>query len=98
MRKLILAVIVVCALYYAFHRTDVAPSTQRDIPDATTADETATPSLAPESWGSGHEAGYQWAEDKGISDESDCEAAGEQSNSPSFAEGCESFVNGDSDN
>jgi hypothetical protein len=45
---------------------------------------------------SGHEAGYRWAEEKGIQDDDDCEEAGEHSNSPSFAEGCESYVNGDS--
>lgn len=36
---------------------------------------------------SGHEAGYEWAEDKGIYDESDCGG-----NSNSFIEGCVSFV------
>jgi len=45
---------------------------------------------------SGHEAGYRWAEEKEIQDEDDCETAGEHSDSPSFAEGCKSFVNGDS--
>jgi hypothetical protein len=45
---------------------------------------------------SGHEAGYRWAEEKDIQDEEDCEAAGEHSNSPSFAEGCKSYVNGES--
>src|SRR5580698_1782890 len=37
---------------------------------------------------SGHEAGYAWAEEHGITDGDDCDAAGEHSNSPSFAEGC----------
>lgn len=36
---------------------------------------------------SGHEAGYDWAERKGIDDVSDCGG-----NSNSFIEGCESFV------
>ncbi len=36
---------------------------------------------------SGHEAGYNWAEEKGISDENDCGG-----NSNSFIEGCVSFV------
>ncbi len=36
---------------------------------------------------SGHEAGYEWAEDKGIYDESDCGG-----NSNSFIEGCISYV------
>jgi hypothetical protein len=40
----------------------------------------------------GHEAGYNWAEEHGIDDESDCDTAGETSNSPSFAEGCRDYV------
>lgn len=45
---------------------------------------------------SGHEAGYKWAEDHGISVGDDCDAAGQRSNSPSFAEGCRAYVDGDS--
>ena len=37
---------------------------------------------------SGHEAGYEWAADKGISDPSDCGG-----NSESFIEGCEAYAN-----
>jgi hypothetical protein len=55
-------------------------------------DETSTSS----DWGSGHQAGYDWAEEHSISDESDCEEAGDHSNSPSFAEGCTAYVNGES--
>lgn len=36
---------------------------------------------------SGHEAGYEWAERKGIADESDCNG-----NSNSFNEGCQAWV------
>jgi hypothetical protein len=43
---------------------------------------------------SGHQAGYYWAEEHGISDGDDCDAAGEHSNSPSFAEGCHAYVDG----
>jgi hypothetical protein len=46
---------------------------------------------------SGHEAGYRWAEDRSINDGDDCDAAGEHSNSPSFAEGCHAYVDGDSE-
>jgi hypothetical protein len=46
---------------------------------------------------SGHEAGYRWAEEHSISDGDDCDAAGEHSNSPSFAEGCHAYVDGESD-
>lgn len=38
---------------------------------------------------SGHEAGYQWAEDRGIADPEDCGG-----NSQSFIEGCQAFADG----
>lgn len=38
-------------------------------------------------WGSGHQAGYDWAERKGITDEYECGGK-----SQSFIEGCESYV------
>lgn len=44
---------------------------------------------------SGHEAGYNWAESHALTDEDDCDTAGENSNSPSFAEGCKAYVRGD---
>lgn len=40
---------------------------------------------------SGHQAGYEWAQDNGISSESDCDG-----NSDSFNEGCVNYVNGGS--
>jgi len=46
---------------------------------------------------SGHEAGYKWAEEHGINDGDDCDTAGEHSNSPSFAEGCHAYVDGERD-
>jgi len=41
---------------------------------------------------SGHEAGYEWAEEKGITDPSDCGG-----NSNSFIEGCKSYAEENSD-
>jgi len=38
---------------------------------------------------SGHQAGYDWAEEKGIYDENSCSTPSE-----SFNEGCQSFVEG----
>jgi hypothetical protein len=43
---------------------------------------------------SGHEAGYKWAEEHDIDDIDDGDAAGDHSNSPSFAKGCRAFVEG----
>ncbi|OGD09447.1 hypothetical protein A2397_02030 [Candidatus Amesbacteria bacterium RIFOXYB1_FULL_44_23] len=37
---------------------------------------------------SGHDAGYEWAEEKGITDPSDCGGKSE-----SFIEGCEAYAN-----
>jgi hypothetical protein len=42
---------------------------------------------------SGHLAGYDWAEEKGIDDEDVCENL--STNSESFKEGCRAYVNGD---
>jgi hypothetical protein len=41
---------------------------------------------------SGHDAGYEWAEEKGITDPSDCSG-----NSESFIEGCEAYANENSE-
>jgi len=45
---------------------------------------------------SGHEAGYNWAQEHDIDDEDACDTAGDTSNSPSFAAGCRAYVNGQS--
>jgi hypothetical protein len=45
----------------------------------------------------GHEAGYAWAEEHDIADGDAYDTAGEHSNSPSFAEGCHAYVDGDAD-
>jgi hypothetical protein len=46
---------------------------------------------------SGHKAGYEWAERKTIYDGDDCDAAGDHYNSPSFAEGCRAYVDGETE-
>lgn len=46
---------------------------------------------------SGHRAGYEWAERKSISDGYNCDVAGDHYNSPSFAEGCHAYVEGESE-
>lgn len=46
---------------------------------------------------SGHEAGYVWAKRNSIDEVDDCDAAGDHYNSPSFAEGCTAYVNGERD-
>jgi hypothetical protein len=42
---------------------------------------------------SGHKAGYEWAEEKGITDEAECEQILDKSpNRTSFYEGCMAYV------
>jgi len=45
------------------------------------------PARSASTWGRGHQAGYDWAESHGISDEADCTGS-----SQSFVEGCRTFV------
>ncbi len=93
-KKLIFLVVIVVVLYAVFHHSE---------PTASSTPVADAPVGTPETFAgydctgdcSGHQAGYDWAEEKGITDEDDCEAAGDRSNSPSFAEGCKAFVNGD---
>ena len=105
LKKLGLLVVVMVVLYAIFHRSDSTPSSisaPRDT--SSTFAEPAAPGKTPSNFAgyncvgdcSGHQAGYDWAEEKGLSDEDDCDAAGDRSNSPSFAEGCKAFVNGNS--
>ena len=97
MRKLVFFLIVVGILYFVFDRDDPTPkpSSEPITSESDTAPDTTTSTSSysgTSSWGSGHQAGYDWAEEKGIDDDSDCEAAGDHSNSPSFAEGCMAYV------
>lgn len=100
MRKLLILVIAVVCLYLIFKRDEPKPSTSpsatsesTDGTDSTSSDE-ADPSTDSD-WGSGHQAGYDWAQEHDITDESDCEEAGDHSNSPSFEAGCKAYVNGE---
>jgi len=100
MRKLLIFVVVVIGLYWWFHRSDdlepggAAHSISQDVPESQPKDNEsgAGRPVTTHYLGSGHEAGYEWAERKGITDSEDCDAAGEHSNSPSFAEGCNAYV------
>jgi hypothetical protein len=93
-KKLIFLGVLLVVLYAVFHHSE---------PTASSTSVVNAPGSAPETFAgsdctgdcSGHQAGYDWAEEKGISDEDDCDEAGDRSNSPSFAEGCKAFVNGD---
>jgi len=96
MRKLTFFLVVVGVLYFVFDRDDPTPNSSSEPSSSESA---AAPDTTPASsysgtsgWGSGHQAGYDWAQEKGIDDDSDCEAAGDHSNSPSFAEGCMAYV------
>jgi hypothetical protein len=78
---------------------------RKDRSSSEATNETETPETNPRTFAgyectgdcSGHEAGYAWAEEHNISDGDECDTAGEHSNSPSFAEGCHAYVDGDAD-
>jgi len=95
MKKLLLLVVIACILYFIFHRPDEA-SDVNSLAPASENSNSYTPSTSGD-FGSGHQAGYDWAESNDITDESDCEAAGDHSNSLSFAEGCEAYVSDQGD-
>jgi len=86
MRKLMFLLVVVVVLYLVFKDSDPKPAS------SSVSASSATSYSGTASWGSGHQAGYEWAEEKGIDDEDACEEAGDHSNSPSFAEGCKAYV------
>jgi hypothetical protein len=93
MGKLAFLLVVVVILYFVFKGND--PKPVAPLPSASS--DTYTPETTPShsstsSWGSGHQAGYDWAAEKGINDDDACEQAGDHSNSPSFAEGCKAYV------
>jgi hypothetical protein len=85
-KKLLLLAVIVCVLYFIFHQPDKASSVNSPASESETSNSYTPPTSG--DFGSGHQAGYDWAESNDITDESDCEAAGGHSNSPSFAEGC----------
>lgn len=93
-KKLAFVVVILVVLYAVLHRSEPAASSPPDPDVRETAPTTFAGSDCTADC-SGHQAGYDWAEEKGISDEDDCDTAGDSSNSPSFAEGCKAFVNGD---
>ena len=108
-KKALIGILIAAGLVYLLTRskpavqtapTVVSPSDSTSHTTGSTETSTTTPN--PRTFAgdpctsdcSGHEAGYNWAEEKGIDDESDCDTAGDTSNSPSFAEGCRDFVRG----
>jgi hypothetical protein len=107
-KKLLLGILIIAAIVFLLMRTKPetpaaptvvsspsdTPSSGEDLTDSSSASEsTRTFGGNPcTSDCSGHEAGYNWAEEHGIDDESECDTAGDTSNSPSFAEGCRDYV------
>lgn len=92
--------VLIVGLYYLFGRTSVARS---DADGSTSSslgsssqdsggDSATDAGVSSGDWGSGHQAGYDWAEQHDIDDEGACETAGDSHNSPSFTEGCKAYV------
>ena len=98
MRNLVLLLILVGVIWYCVANReffqDGAPGTAgASYPfHANLADESESSLSETSGGGEGHQAGYNWAEEKEIDDVDDCDAAGNHSNSPSFAEGCRAYV------
>ncbi len=104
MRKLFILLIAFLAIAYVFRKLSVDNLGDRShIHTPSASPEPSQTSEAPTNnqFGgdscsgdcSGHEAGYAWAEEHDIDDEEDCDTAGDNSISPSFAEGCKDYVN-----
>jgi hypothetical protein len=109
-KKALIGILIAAGLVYLLTRSKPAvqttPTVVSSASDSTSPanepKETSTTTPNPRTFAgdpctsdcSGHEAGYNWADEKGIDDESDCDTAGDTSNSPSFAEGCRDYVRG----
>lgn len=101
--KVLLAVVVVVILIFVFGNAHGDDNAVKTTTESKPEFETSNPSVESRSFAgyectsdcSGHEAGYAWAEKNDIDDGDDCDTAGEHSNSPSFAEGCHAFVDGE---
>src|SRR5471030_415262 len=94
--KLLIGVALAYSVLFVYSRGTKVADAVDDRSERISPPETSTESDCTDDC-SGHEAGYEWAEAKGIDDEDDCEAAGDHSNSPSLAEGCKAFVNAEAD-
>ncbi len=98
MGKLVFVILVVVCLYLFFKDDAPKPASHSPALSSETSTSESEPTKPYHSYartgerGSGHQAGYDWAEQNGITDESACEEAGDHSNSPSFAEGCTEYV------
>lgn len=94
--KLLVGVALTCTVLFVYSRETKEPDAVDDRSERTLPAETLTENGCTDDC-SGHDAGYEWAEAEGLDDEDDCEAAGDHSNSLSFAEGCKAFVNSEAD-
>ena len=106
MKKILkISVCVIIAVFFSIALTGCSNNSSTNSSDSifdssATSDQTDTSSETPNTFRgntciddcSGHKAGYDWAEEQGITDPSDCGG-----NSNSFIEGCESYAeeNGD---
>ena len=94
-KKLIFGLVSLGVLFLIFYDSDTpTPSVSSTETPTPTKDTFAGNDCTGDC--SGHEAGYNWAEEHSIDDEDACDTAGDRSNSPSFAEGCKAYVNGES--
>jgi hypothetical protein len=101
--SLLALVCIVGAIAYLRNESSTDESKGKSVPEYTNG--TKYPDPNPRTFAgydctgdcSGHKAGYRWAEEHDITDGDECDTAGEHSNSPSFAEGCHAYVDGESE-
>jgi len=88
------AVVISLGLWFLFSPKKTEPERIKEqFNNGRTIDMSVDESITRDNWEctgdcSGHNAGYEWAADKGISDPSDCGGKSE-----SFIEGCEAYAN-----
>ena len=87
------ALVVICIIYAVANKDDHEPAQRTpSAPSDSDSESTSTSDLRFHGYDctvdcSGHEAGYQWAEEHDIDDEDNCGG-----NSDSFIEGCKAYV------
>ena len=95
MKKTLLVVIIIGIIYLLLVASSPKKTKyiERDFKNGNHIEVEVEESLTSDNWDcigdcSGHWAGYEWAEDRGIYDPEDCGG-----NSISFIEGCEAYAN-----
>ncbi len=93
MKKILILVVILFASLFLSGCGEETRYIHEDFNNGSSIDMEIDEEITRDNWDctgdcSGHNAGYDWAESKGISDPGDCGG-----NSTSFIEGCEAYAN-----